>query len=160
VSAVPDREHRADRPHEETGSALALFVAGFLAVLLLTGICVDTTLVFLGHREIVNAANAAANDAVSGIDLNTYYGAGDYAVAGESARRLADATWGQTTHDQVANLQIDAPRILGPTRVEVTAHGDVHLLFARAFPFVRSIVKVHASATAEAQDQPQERYVN
>ena len=131
-----------------------MFAVGFLVVLLLTGICVDSAVVFLGQREIANAANAAANDAVSGIDLDAYYGTGDYLVAERLSTVLAETSWKYTTHGQVRNVTVSPPLIIGPTTVEVRISGDVALVFARAFPFIPSTVKVRARSVADAQGAP------
>ena len=134
----------------EDGSALPLFVAAFMAVLMLVALCVDSALLFLGQREIANAANAAANDAVSGIDVDTYYGSGEYAVAEALSTLLIEQSWRYTTRDQVRTVML-RPRVLGPTSVSVDVEGKVDLLFARAFPFVPSTMTVRASAVAEAE---------
>lgn len=153
LNASPNNIERLASHDEESGSALPLFVVGFLAVLMLVGTCVDSALVFLGQREIANAANAAANDAVSGINVDAYYGEGNYALADDLATYLSESSWKYTTHDQVSNVQLEPPKILGPTSVSITVKGDVELLFAKAFPFVPSVVTVRASAIAEAQGQ-------
>ncbi len=130
-----------------------LFPAAFLVVLILTGICVDTALVFLGQREIANAANAAVNDAVSGLDINSYYVAGDYRIAEALAQSLAQQSFDKTSTAQVRNISPLSTRILTETTVELTLTGEVPLLFARAFPFISSNVNVHASATAQAKER-------
>ena len=139
-----------DEPRER-GSAIALFIAAFLAVVMLVGISVDGAIVFLGHRELANATNAAANDAVSGIDIDTYYLTGDYTVADAITRKLAAASEGFTTSSEVSNITFDDPVRLSDTSVRVSAHGEVHLFFAKAFPFVSSTVLVRASSVADAQ---------
>ncbi len=135
----------------ERGSAMALFVAAFVAVFMLVGICVDAATVFLGHRELANATNAAANDAVSGIDLDAYYAGGGYTIADSLARILAERSQAFTTSSDVENVEFDAPVRLSDTSVRVSARGEVHLFFSKAFPFVSSTIRVHASSVADAQ---------
>ncbi len=130
---------------------MALFIAAFLAVFMLVGITVDAATVFLGHRELANATNAAANDAVSAIDMDTYYRSGDYSIAEALARNLALRSERFTTSNEVTNVVFDDPVKLTDTSVRVSAHGVVHLFFAKAFPFVPSTVEVRASSVADAQ---------
>ena len=49
----------------ERGSSLLLFPAGVLIVMVLAAMAVDTSIAFMGQRELANATAAAANDAAS-----------------------------------------------------------------------------------------------
>src|SRR4051794_17813956 len=49
----------------EQGSSLMLAPAGFLVLLLLASVSVDSAIAFLGRRQLENAVTAAANDAAT-----------------------------------------------------------------------------------------------
>ncbi len=58
----------------ERGSSLLLFPAGVLIVLVLAAMAVDTSIAFMGQRELANATAAAANDAASqAVDNSAFY---------------------------------------------------------------------------------------
>ena len=77
VRSAPRRDRRSvsQRPRgrgrlcviaeQDRGSVLALVPAGLLVLVLLAAIAVDTSVAYLGRRELAAAADAAANDAVT-----------------------------------------------------------------------------------------------
>ena len=54
-----------NRTSVERGSSLLLFPAGVLIVMVLAAMAVDTSIAFMGQRELANATAAAANDAAA-----------------------------------------------------------------------------------------------
>ena len=69
----------------ERGSVLALVPAGLLVLVLLAAIAVDSSVAYLGRRELAAAADAAANDAVTyGLDEARFRETGKFAL--DSAR--------------------------------------------------------------------------
>lgn len=140
----------------ENGSALMLFPAAVLIIILLASLCVDATLTFLGQREIANAAEAAANDAASALDRNRYYDASVYDLAREDGltgiARVGNDAIRARIDDKVKNVNIRIVRT-DDTHVRVEITGEVSLIFARAIPGASRTVVVHASAEAEAQQQ-------
>lgn len=138
--------------HNQDGSALLLFPAAVLIVIMLASLCVDATLTFLGQREIANAAEAAANDAASAINRGTYYDNSVYDLDGRALERIGTEAIAARVDDKVRNLEVriirtDATHV----RVEVTA--DVPLIFVKAIPGMSHTTTVHASAEAEAQQE-------
>ena len=140
----------------ENGSALMLFPAAVLIIILLASLCVDATLTVLGQREIANAAEAAANDAASTLDRNRYYDASVYDLAREDGlagiARVGNDAIRARIDDKVKNVNIRIVRT-DDTHVRVEITGEVSLIFARAIPGASRTVVVHASAEAEAQQQ-------
>ena len=58
----------------ERGSSLLLFPAAVLIVMVLAAMAVDTSIAFMGQRELANATAAAANDAASqAVDNAAFY---------------------------------------------------------------------------------------
>jgi len=65
------------RLNAERGSVLALVPAGFLVLMLLAALAVDSAVTYLGQEQLHDALAAAANDAVTaGIDTPSFYGSG------------------------------------------------------------------------------------
>jgi len=61
----------------DRGSVLALVPAGFLVLMLLAAIAVDSAVTYLGQEQLHDALAAAANDAVTaGLDSPSFYGSG------------------------------------------------------------------------------------
>ncbi len=140
----------------ERGSALMLFPAAVLIIILLASLCVDATLTFLGQREIANAAEAAANDAASALDRDRYYDASVYDLAREDGLsgivQVGNDAIRARIDDKVKNVSVRIVRTDG-THVRVEITGEVSLIFAKAIPGASRTVVVHASAEAEAQQR-------
>ena len=156
VHKVRVHKVRVKTVRRENGSALMLFPAAVLIIILLASLCVDATLTFLGQREIANAAEAAANDAASALDRNRYYDASVYDLAREDGlagiARVGNDAIRARIDDKVKNVNIRIVRT-DDTHVRVEITGEVSLIFARAIPGASRTVVVHANAEAEAQQQ-------
>ena len=156
VHKVRVHKVRVKTVRRENGSALMLFPAAVLIIILLASLCVDATLTFLGQREIANAAEAAANDAASALDRNRYYDASVYDLAREDGlagiARVGNDAIRARIDDKVKNVNIRIVRT-DDTHVRVEITGEVSLIFARAIPGASRTVVVHASAEAEAQQR-------
>lgn len=149
---TPLRRRRTAVLRAEHGSALLLFPAAVLIVIMLASLCVDASLTFLAQREIANAAEAAANDAASALNRSVYYDEAGYSLEGSALQRVGTEAIAARVDDKVRNLNVrfirtDATHV----RVEITA--DVSLIFAKAIPGMSHTTTVHASAEAEAQEQ-------
>ena len=85
------RVKRAGGSHHggsESGSALALVPAGFLVLIILAAIAVDSAVALLGQRQLGDALAAAANDAAgAAISNSTFYGTGRVALDPAAAAR-------------------------------------------------------------------------
>lgn len=140
------------RPGAERGSALMLMPAAVLIVVVLAAITVDTAVVHLGRRELVHAADAAANDAVTyGLDEDRFRRGEGYLLDLDRARAAV-----------VSSLEARGllHRLAEPPRVSFTATNEVRVelrmrvdyVFARALPGARSaVVDGRATATARAR---------
>lgn len=132
----------------DRGSVLMLMPAAVLVIVILGGIAVDSAVVFSAQRELVNGAQAAANDAVAyGIDENAFRSGHGYvydparveeaiARALSSRRITARHRW-----HRVGN------------RIVVELDQTVSFIFAKAVPGAHHGTTVHARADAILRDQ-------
>ena len=128
----------------ERGSALMLMPAAVMIVVMLLGIAVDESRVFLARRERADRAATAANDAVTrGLDLNRFRADGTYVLSPAAVEDSVAATLAAAD----VSAPVDSPRVSvdsnGPT-VTVT-------LTANLSPLLRVIARtrrVEASSTA------------
>jgi hypothetical protein len=138
------------RLRNDRGSSLMLMPAAVLVFVVLGAFCVDFAAVHLGQRELVTAAQGAANDAAAaGFDEAAFYG-GDGTVTLDPARARRAA---------VASLADNAPdaRIVGFTvdvadaTVEVELALAVETVFSKALPGTPDTVEVSARATSDLE---------
>ncbi len=128
---------------------LMLVPALVLVLVVLAAIAVDSAAVFLGQRQLGDAAAAAANDAASALSDQSFYRAGTVDLDPTVARRVADASLAAQDHSGVT---IDGPaevQVAG-RQVCVSLTGHVEAIFGRAVPGVPHTTTVHARATATA----------
>lgn len=131
----------------ERGSALVLMPAAVLVLVVLAAICVDLTAVHLGQRDLVVAAQAAANDAVAaGFDVAAHYADGRAVHLDRAAARRA-ALASLATNAPGATLDALVVDAVG-ARVEVRVHGAVPTIFARGVPGGPHSLAVAARADA------------
>jgi Flp pilus assembly protein TadG len=138
----------------ERGSILMLMPAAVLVIVVLGGIAVDAAVVFLGQRELADAAAAAANDAaVAALEERAFYDEGalriDPARAAEVARAAFTAR--RVGYLEATGLSVAVETVAGEAvRVRVTAEGTVALVFAPAVPGAARTVAVRATSLATA----------
>jgi Flp pilus assembly protein TadG len=73
---------------DERGSVLMLVPAGFLVLIILAALAVDSAAAYLGQQELHDALEAAANDAVtSGLSNPAFYSRGTIAIDPDVAAR-------------------------------------------------------------------------
>ena len=137
----------------ERGSVLLLFPAALLVVLVLGAVAVDTSLVFLGQRQLANATAAAANDAAGAALADTsFYRRGAVSLDPLAARELAT----RQVQTAVANqrrlhdvtVEVDATG----DRVRVHAEASVDHLFSAMVPGAARRTNVSATTTARAEE--------
>jgi Flp pilus assembly protein TadG len=128
---------------------MILVPAAVLALLVLASIAVDSAAVFLGQRQLAQAAATAATDAAGAISESTFYQSGAIALDPAEAQRLAAAS--------VAAQNLHGVTLTGAVRVIVVGRqvcismsGQVPLIFGRALPGVPKAIGVHATAVATA----------
>jgi Flp pilus assembly protein TadG len=133
---------RSDR-----GSALMLMPAAVLVVMVLAAITMDLSLVHLGRRETMAAAEAAANDAATfGLDERAYRTGAGYALDPVRAHRaMQQSIAAAGLADDLASPPQMA--VLGTT-VQVRLTIRVNYVFARALPGVAHSTTVTATGSA------------
>ncbi len=125
-----------DRRGGDAGSTLFLFPAGLLIVLLLGAVAVDLGNVWLQQRRLADAADSAANDAVTyGIDQQQYRIDGRVVL---DAGRVGDVV-----AVSIAGQELPATVFVDPPVIGVAADGSpvvsVHLTSSADFIFGRLI---------------------
>lgn len=138
----------------ERGSVLMLMPAAVLVFLILGALAVDYGGVFSTHRDLANAAAAAANDAATqSIDLDHFYETGELRLVPERAWSIAERSLAARGLDRLDAEVIDV-RIEDGASVIVTIRGRAKYLFAKAVPGGPSGIDVTASSEAHAADLP------
>lgn len=126
--------HRARGPRSDRGSVLMLMPAAVLIVLVLSAIAVDLSIVQMGGRQAIDAADAAANDAVT-------YGISEAALRNGGGIQL-DPVRVRASVQQTLDAQGITPRLATPPLVEITGPASVRItlsitidyLFAKSLP--------------------------
>jgi hypothetical protein len=125
--------------------------AGFLVLLLLASVSVDSAIAYLGRRQLENAVTAAANDAVT-VAIPDGPGSGSL-QAGDEARpdavRAQQIANQEVLHSYSGGLTVDDVDVVAEGQtVTVTATGSVKYIFAKAVPGMHHSAKVKAQAVA------------
>jgi Flp pilus assembly protein TadG len=143
------RARRAD------GSALLLFPAAVLVMMVLGAITVDFSIAFLGERELAGATAAAANDvAARALDNRQFYQDGVLALDPVVAVQLAtDEVRSALDARRYHDVRVTVRLAEGARAVEVTASARVDYLFARALPAGPDGARVAATTTASLRGQ-------
>jgi hypothetical protein len=139
-----------------------LFPVAVLIVAVLAGITVDSSIVFLGQREVANSVAAAANDAATvGVGNRAFYQAGAVELDGGTADRLARqrvqaALDPGRFHDLRVDVTVAASSNGCPPTVRVHASATVAYVFARAIPGAprRATVEATSMAAPAQSDMP------
>ena len=136
----------------DRGSVLFLYPVGFLIVLMLGAIAVDLGNVWLQQRRLADAADSAANDAVTyGVDQNLLRSTGELEL---SEARIDDivvvSIAGQDLPPAATITDSSGTVIGGVPAVTVTVESRAELIFGR---FVRSDgIAISATGVAELSD--------
>lgn len=133
----------------QQGSALVLMPAAVLVFLVLGALAVDAAVVFLGQRQLANAAVAAANDAAAAVDVERFYGDGSLRLLPAQAQRVAEESIGRLQLDHLDGLQSDIS--VGQGVVEVTLTASVEHIFSGAVPGGTDSAEVAATAIADTR---------
>lgn len=141
------------RAVRDRGSVLMLMPAAVLVFLILGALAVDYGGVFVDHRDLANAAAAAANDAATqSIDLQLFYETGDIRLVLERAWAIAEQSLAARGLDRL-DAEVSDVRIEdGGASVIVTVRGHAKYLFAKAVPGGKDGIDVTASSEAHAAD--------
>lgn len=139
------------RPPPERASALFLFPALALVVVVLGALAVDVALVHLAERQAFAAAAAAANDAATyGLDPTALRAGDEPVLVPARARRAAElALAGGQPIGRARPPQVE----VSGTTVTVTVILEVDRVFARGVPGAPRSTTVEATATADAVER-------
>lgn len=142
------------RGEGERGSVLILVPAGFLVLLLLGGMAVDSAVAFLGQRQLVDSTAAAANDAATvALGDAAFYGSGNLTVDPSAAATVVCRALSAQAIGDLHDVTVDVA-IAGPV-IRVRAHAQVDAVFGRFVPgFGRRSVSAEATATAAGPRGP------
>ncbi|MFN0029018.1 MAG: pilus assembly protein TadG-related protein [Acidimicrobiales bacterium] len=137
----------------DRGSALLLFPAGLLIVLVLAAIAFDLSWAFQHKRQLVELADAAANDAVSyGLDEARLRRDGSYCLAADRVERSVRATLnasGASVTLQSVQLLTSAGAAC-PSAVAITIAATTPQPFSAAVPGLGTAIDQHATGRATA----------
>jgi Flp pilus assembly protein TadG len=130
--------------------------------MVLAAIAVDSSIAFLGQREVANAVAAAANDAASqGVSNGTFYERNRVELDSGTVQQLAvdrviavlDPARFHDVAVQVDVVPATAPAC--PPGVRVRASARVSYFFARALPGGPDEARVTATSVASPQEAAQ-----
>lgn len=135
----------ADANRPGRGSTLLLMPAALLVVVVLGALAVDVAAVHQAQRELIAAAQAAANDAaVAAWDTGAFYREGEVRLDRAAATREARATLAAIDPSlRLAGIEVTGDEV----RVRVT--GWVRPVFGAAAPGAPDRLAVHGRARAE-----------
>ena len=135
----------------ENGSALALVPAGFLVLIILAAIAVDSAVAFLGQRQLGDALAAGANDAAAAaVSDSSFYRSGQIVIdQGQAALVVCQSIRAQGSDLQHIEVSI---AVAGPV-IAVRATASVQEVFGRALPGLHTR-QVSAAASAQAENGP------
>lgn len=128
---------------------------GLLAVVALAAVAVDSSIAFMGERELSSAVAAAANDAATeAVSNRAFYGRGNVELDdGEVERIAVDRVRGSVDAGKYRGLTVQA-RVVRPPgggcawSLRVEASATVRYVFAPALPGGPDEAHVDAAATA------------
>ena len=133
----------------QRGSVLMLVPAAVLVLVILGSIAVDSSLAFLGQRELSSFTTQAANDAAAAaLDQSAFYTQDRVVI---DPRRADDvvATLRRNIGGAVHDVHITVTT--AGNQITITADGTVDDLFARVLPGVRHVWHVRAASSATAR---------
>jgi hypothetical protein len=137
------------RLRSEQGSSLMLMPAAVLVFVVLGAFCVDFAAIHLGQRELVTAAQGAANDAAAaGFDEGAFYGGGAVTLDPALARRAAaDSLAENAPEARIVGFSVDVAQ----SSVEIELTLAVETVFSKALPGAPDTVEVTARATSDLE---------
>ena len=124
-----------------------LVPAAVLVLFVLGALVVDSAAVWLGQRQLQNAAAVAATDAVSAVDSHAYYSSGAVVLDPAAASRVALASLSAESLSDVTISGAPTVQVQG-RQVCVSLAGTVRPIFGRALPGFGGPRTVHARSTA------------
>ncbi|MBI2708689.1 MAG: hypothetical protein HYX34_03220 [Actinobacteria bacterium] len=121
--------------------------AAVLVVVILGAIALDFTVVYEAQRELVAAAQGAANDAAgASVDQDTFFRTGTIVLDEAELRRVVAASLARRGIRTTGPPEV---RRVGERQLEVRVQQRVELIFARGVPGAAGAMTVTATATAD-----------
>lgn len=144
------RLHRQD----SRGSVLALVPAGFLVLILLAALAVDSAVSYLGQQQLHDALSAAANDAVgAAVNNQSFYATGSLSLDQAAAEQVVCHSI--QAQDDSGLKDVNITVAVSGASIEVSGSAQVDAVFGRAIPgFGQRSVRSSASATLAASAAP------
>ncbi len=139
---------------DERGSVLPLLPVLIIICFLLGTLSVSTASTFLAKRELYNAAAAAANDAVSGINDASYFGKSEYVFDPVAAQKLAVQSVRARVGDTLRLREQDIKVTVEGERLRITIQADFNPVFRGFLPGGLKRTRLTATALAEARTTP------
>lgn len=139
-------------PKPDRGSVLMLVPAGFLVLILLGALAVDSAATYLAQRQLRDSLSAAANDAVTaGLSNTSFYLGGTLTLdPAQTARAVCLSVTAQTD----SNLHhVHLWMAAQGAAVRLKGVATVDAVFGRAIPGF-GVRRVSASTTAAAETTP------
>ena len=137
------------RVRAERGSALALVPAGFLVLVVLAAITVDSAVAYLGQRHLDDAITSAANDAaVAGLSDRSFYASGAVTLDAAATEGVVCRSLAALGSQGLRQLSIEVG--VRGAEVEIVATARILAVFGRALPGGGART-VRAAVTANAE---------
>lgn len=140
------------RRHSERGTALLLFPAAVMVLMVLAAITVDLSAMHMARREVYRAASQAADDAVTRLDTHALRSGELHVIDIAAARELVRD---ELTVATLPGPILDGPHVhAGPRRgtVEVTLTVRVEHFFAKAIPGAPDSEQITVDVVGELLD--------
>lgn len=141
----------AARLRSQSGNTMLLMPVAVLVLLLLAAIAVDAAVLFLGQRRIADLAASVSHDAVSYVDLETFYQHGEVRLDRDQGVAREAVLSSQLPHDDALvspSCGLTTGQRDGEPFAEADCSAQVRLIFAPALPGADRIRQVTASDTA------------
>ena len=137
-------------PLSERGSVLMLVPAGFLVLIILAALAVDSAAAYLGQQQLHDSLAAAANDAVTaGLSNQSFYANGAVVLDPSAVGRVVCLTIAAQSDSDLHGLILRMAVEGASVRLEGTATVDA--VFGRAIPgFGQRHVKADVRAVVTA----------
>lgn len=144
---------RTGRHRDDHGSVLMLVPAAVLVLVVLAAIAIDSAIVVLAQRDLLNRTAAAANDVAGfAVSEEKFYSSPDGRVELDQERTGAFVDLVFSEERRPANYEAWSGRgVTDGRQVVVEATARVRYLFAPAVPGVARTATVTARSTATAR---------
>ncbi len=140
---------------DDRGSVLVLVPVGFLVLMLLGAMAVDSAVGFLGQRQLADATAGATNDAATAaLGDAAFYGSGALVIDPAAAAEVVCRSVAAQQDGQLHALTL-AIAVAGPV-IRVRASAEVEAVFGRLLPgFGHRWVSAEATAAATSTAIPE-----